>query len=246
MRLRLPLLLAILAIATPASAQPANAGSTPIRFTLPVCPAVYGLARQQGAFVVARMRQIASAVGMRLANEPCDPNAIVIVTNNKGETIRRLEQRQTYFPREWSKAQIRALETDPSPATAWQFEGLLTPDGIRVAEMSDPSLIDPVDPGPLLAATPPTSLPASRMRPSIKRDLMTTILVVDAKAMSGLTTTQFADYAAMRTFAQTDPRQSNLSPSDTILKVLDAPMGTAVPMSVTAQDLAFLKAYYGD
>lgn len=246
MRFHLPLLLAILSVAGPAAAQPANAGTTPVRFTLPVCPAVYGLAPEQAAFVANRMRQIAVAAGIPRANQPCDANAIVIVTSNKPETIKRLEQKQTYFPREWSKDQIHALEADPSPATAWQLEGLLTPDGIRVAEMSDPSLVDPVDPGPLLAATPPTSLPASRMRPSIKRDLMTSVLVVDAKAMSGLTTTQFADYAAMRTFAQTDPRRTSLSPSDTILKVLDAPMGTAVPMSVTAQDLQFLKAYYGD
>jgi len=245
MRLGLPLLLASLSLAIPADAQPANAGSTPIRFTRPVCPAVYGLAPQQAAFVTGRMRQVAKAAGVPLANQPCDPNAIVIVATNKAATIAALQQRHSdYFPVEWSDRQIRALETDPYPAAAWQFEGLLTPDGIRVAENSDPSQLDPVAAGALAAATAPTTLPASRMRPSIKHDVMTSILVVEAKAMSGITTTQFADYAAMRTFARADPRQTSLSASDTILKVLDAPMGTAVPQSVTAQDLDFLKAYY--
>ena len=245
MRLRLPLLLAGIALAVPAAAQPANAGWTPTRFTLPVCPAVFGLAPQQAAFVAGRMRQVAAAAGVPLANQPCDANAIVIVTSSKAATIQGLEKDHAdYFPAEWNVRQIRDLEQDPYPAAAWQFEGLLTPDGIRVSETSDPSLLDPVDPGALAAATAPTTLPASRMRPAIKRDVMTSVLVVQADALKGLTTTQFADYAAMRTFARTDPRRATAA-SDTILKVIDAPMGTEVPMSLTAQDLQFLKAYYG-
>jgi hypothetical protein len=245
MRVRLPLLLAGLVLAVPAAAQTANAGDSPVRFTRPVCPAVFGLAQQQAAFIAGRMRQVAKAAGVPLANQPCDANAIVIVTSNKTATIEALRQKRAdYFPVEWSDRQIRALETDPYPAAAWQFEGLLTPDGIRVAENSDPSLLDPVAPGALAAATSPTTLPASRMRPSIKRDVMTSVLVIEAKALDGITTTQFADYAAMRTFARADPRQTGLPASDTILKVLDAPMGTAVPLSVTAQDLDYLKGYY--
>jgi hypothetical protein len=73
---------------------------------------------------------------------------------------------------------------------------------------------------------------------------MTSILVVQANALSGLTTTQFADYAALRTFARMDPRQVALPASDTIIKVLDAPMGTAVPESITASDLNYLRGYY--
>lgn len=131
MRLGLPLLLASISLGVPAAAQPANVGTTPVRFTLPVCPGVYGLAPQQAAFVTERMRQVAAAAGMPLANQPCDPNAIVIVASNKTQTIRGLEKKKpSYFPVEWSDRQIHALERDPYPAAAWQFEGLLTPDGI--------------------------------------------------------------------------------------------------------------------
>ena len=245
MRVRLPLLFAGFLLAVPAAAQTANVGDTPVRFTRPACPAVFGLAPQQAEFVAGRMRQVAKAGGVPLANQPCDANVIVIVTSDKTATIEALHQKHAdYFPVEWSDRRILALEQDPYPAVAWQFEGLLTPDGIRVAENSDPSQLDPVDPTALAAAAHPTTLPASRMRPSIKRDVMTSVLVIEAKALDGITTTQFADYAAMRTFARADPRRTSLSPSDTILKVLDAPMGTAVPLSVTAQDLEYLKGYY--
>jgi hypothetical protein len=245
MRLRVSLFLTAVALAVPGAAQP-PAGKVPTRFTLPVCPGVFGLAPQQAAYVTSRMRQVAAAAGVPLANAPCDPNAIVIVTSNKTALLKGLEEHHSdYFPVEWNKRQVRDLEQDPYPAAAWQFEGLITADGLRIADTTIPSLLDPVDPGPLVQATAPTTLPASRLRPAERRDVMTSVLVVQANALSGLTTMQFADYAAMRTFARTDPRAVALPASNTILKVLDAPMGTEVPMSITASDLDFLRHYYG-
>ena len=241
MRLRLPLFLAGIAAAFPAAAA-----VPPTRFTLPVCPAVYGVGPQQAAFITGRIRQIAYAAGVPLAGAPCDPNAIVIVTADKNALIRGLEQHHSdYFPIEWNKRDIRALESNPSPAVAWQFEGLITPDGLRIAENTIPSLVDPVPPAALFQSTPPTTAPASRLRPAERHDVMTSVLVVQANALQGLTAMQFADYAAMRTLTQTDPGATALPPSDTILKVLDAPMGTAVPISITASDLNYLRHYYG-
>jgi len=45
-------------------------------------------------------------------------------------------------------------------------------------------------------------------------------------------------------FVRTDPKQLHAAASDTILGVLDAPMGSAVPLTLTAWDLSFLKALY--
>jgi hypothetical protein len=241
-------LLASLAFAAPAFADPPlpQTGQVPTRFTLPVCPAVYGLAPQQAAYVTQRMRIIASAADIPLAPAPCHANVMVIVTSDKRTLLKGLEHnRSDYFPVEWTKSRIRALEQDPSPAAAWQFEGLITPDGLRIADNTIPSLLDPVDPTALVQATAPTTRPVSRLSPAERKDVMTSILVVQASALAGLTTNQFADYAAMRTFARTDPSQVALPASATILKVLDAPMGTEVPLSLTASDLGFLRSYYG-
>ena len=69
-------------------------------------------------------------------------------------------------------------------------------------------------------------------------------MVVQANALDGLTTTQLADYAAMRAFVRTDPKNLRSSSSDTILSIIDAPMGTAVPLTLTPWDLSFLRAFY--
>lgn len=274
MRLRPPLLLASLALCAPTiAAAQAPAPSTTIvvegvkdrakrisnfvkdltpsnqsynqlsRWELPVCPAVFGLTPQQRAFVVDRMRSIAAAADVPLAKPGCDPNVIVIVTSNKAALLAGLEKRHAdYFPGDWSNRKIHELEQDAYPVAGWQFEGLLSTDGLRLADST--SAFDPVDPAGLVAATIPTTAPASRLRPPGRRDVTTAILIVQANALTGLTETQFADYAAMRTFVRTDPREVRASPSDTILKVLDAPMGTAVPLSLTNFDLSFLKAFY--
>src|SRR5690348_16375138 len=124
MCLRVSLFLAGLALAVRAAAQPPATGQVPTRFTLPVCPGVFGLAPQQAAYVTGRMRQVAAAAAIPLAPAPCSPNAIVIVTANKGALIRGLEQHHNdYFPYEWNPRQVRALEADPYPAASWQFEG---------------------------------------------------------------------------------------------------------------------------
>lgn len=213
------------------------------RWEVPVCPAAFGLTPAQRTYVVGRMRTLAKAVDVPLAKPGCDPNLIVIVTSNKNALISALEKKHPgYFPSDWSDRRIHELERDAYPVASWQFEGVLSTDGLRIADTTASN--DTIDPAGLVAATIATTAPASRLRPPGRHDVLTSILVVQANALAGLTTTQFADYAAMRTFVHTDPAQLRASPSETILKAMDAPMGTAVPLSLTNWDFSFLRAYY--
>ena len=56
--------------------------------------------------------------------------------------------------------------------------------------------------------------------------------------------TVLADYVAMRALVRTDPKRLRTSSADTILSVIEAPMGSAVPLTLTAWDLSFLRAFY--
>ena len=69
-------------------------------------------------------------------------------------------------------------------------------------------------------------------------------MVVELDSLAGLTVTQIADYAAMRSFARTDPSRLQRSNAATILAALEAPMNSQVPLSLTEWDLAFLKSLY--
>jgi hypothetical protein len=85
----------------------------------------------------------------------------------------------------------------------------------------------------------------SRMRPSVRPHFIASIVVVEVGALAGVTMTQLADYAALRAFTQSDPARLDKVAAPTILKVFDAPEGTAVPITMTQWDLAYLRSLYG-
>lgn len=207
------------------------------RFEVPVCPFVGGLPADQAASIVVRMRQVATGAGIRVAKAGCDPNVILIVTSDKKGLLKRIEKyRPEYFPADWSTWAIHGLEHDASPVAAWQFQGTSWADGRPV--MID-SLAAPAD----ISAAQKTTEPQSRLQPSARPNLETAVIVLQRSALDGLTTSQIADYAVMRTFVRTDPRTVRRG-TNTILTIIDAPMGSAVPLTMTRWDLSLLKAVY--
>jgi hypothetical protein len=85
----------------------------------------------------------------------------------------------------------------------------------------------------------------SRISTTTRPNFTAAIVVVDNDALAGLTVAQLADYAAMRAYAQIDPARVAKSATPTILSVIDAPIGSSVPITLTEWDLAYLKALYG-
>ena len=71
---------------------------------------------------------------------------------------------------------------------------------------------------------------------------MASLVVIQLDALRGLTTTQLADYAAMRVFARTQPSRLQRSTAPTILNIIDTPMNAQVPLTLTQWDLGFLRA----
>ena len=202
------------------------------RFETKVCPLSVGLAPERNALVVDRMRHVAAAAGIPVAEPDCRPNIVVIVTNDKATLIERLLRKRSYmFPDSWSMATIHALERDPAPAAAWAIEGVTSAEG------------QPLNYGTEVAVNR-TTRAVSRLTPAVRHYFAGAVVVVQANALEGLTTTQLADYAAMRTFVHTDPKLLDASTPGTILTLLDTPMGQAVPLTLTAWDLAFLKSFY--
>ena len=197
------------------------------------CPAAVGLSPAQNQAIAARMREVAAAAGMEVGAADCRPNALVIVTRDKQDLIEQLARRYpAYFSDMWPR-QVRRLARAGGPASAWHVKGMIGPDGDEVA-------VDPTTG----VATIDSSVSPSRIRQATRPHSAAAILVVEVGALGGLTTTQLADYAAMRTFAETEPAQVAGMSVPTILTVLDAPMGSEVPVTLTNWDLGFLRALY--
>lgn len=202
------------------------------RFQTKVCPLSIGLTPERNALVVKRMRDVAAAARIPLAEPDCRPNIILIVTNNKAALIEQLLRKRSYmFPDAWSMATIHALERDPSPDAAWAIEGVTSAGG------------QPLNYGSEVPVNR-TTRAASRLTTAVVPYFAAAVLVVQTNALDGLTTTQLADYAAMRTFVRTDPKLIDPSTPGTILTLLETPMGQPVPLTLTAWDLSFFKSFY--
>jgi hypothetical protein len=227
------------------------------RFESPICPSVEGIADQQQANeIVDRIRHVAAAVGVPVARPGCTTNLAVFITHDKQALLEKLARWDGMFPEEWSGARIRDFERDQSPVAAWQTESEVWQDGFGLggAATTAPQNMNYFSQQSGAAGqkggelkghslTAPHAV-ATRLKPSARPVVAKAVVVIKAEALAGLTPVQVADYAAMRTLVRTDPKELTRVQADTILGIIDAPMDSAVPQSLTAWDLSFLKAFY--
>ena len=201
------------------------------KFDWAVCPAVVGLSERHRSAVTMRMRQVAAAAGMRVADGNCRPNALVIVAENKPEFIKAFRKKYPAYFKDGLGDRITLSNRD-GPATAWHVEGLLDANGIAAAQHRESQfyMVESTD--------------SSRLIPASRPHFAAGVLVLELKALAGLTATQLADYAAMRLFARTDPARLKNGSAPTILHALDTPIGGSVPITLTHWDLGFLRALY--
>ena len=208
-------------------------GGQVARFHAAACPSAVGLCPAFNAAVVERMRQVATAAGVRLSRAPCTPNVFLIVTNDKRSAIEALERQYPAYFDGLSSKDVRDLAFAPEPAVAWQVRSRLSADGDLLEKPA----------GTDTYRVQGTFNP-SRIKTSTKPTFMASLVVVDIKAAAGLTTTELADYAAMRAFAAADPGRVIKTGVPTILGVLGQPDNAALPITLTYWDLGLLKALY--
>jgi hypothetical protein len=207
------------------------------RFERSICPVVRGLSQPQGQAVADRMRRVAGAVGIRVGDSDCYPNVVVVVTADKKAFIQELRRSRPEYFGEMSRRRIRELAEEPGPAAAWQLAG--PPVNARGVELRR-------DSGGQMRGiyVNRTITGASRITSATRPQFAAAVVVVERHALAGLTTTQLADYAAMRAFADADPARLENSGAPSILRVLEAPMGREVPITLTQWDMAFLRGFY--
>jgi hypothetical protein len=200
------------------------------RFEEAICPAAYGLSGPARAMVVGRMRQVAAAAGLNLGGERCRPNVLLMITEDKQALIRALQQRNPSWFGDQLHNDAYGVAQQPGPTAAWHAEAIVNADG-RALRMVGGFSVNR------------TTRQATRLEPAARPAFIAAAVVVERQALPGLSTTQLADYAMMRALARTDPSQlPALAPS--ILRVVEAPADSEVPLTLTSWDLGFLRGLY--
>lgn len=195
------------------------------------CPIVQGLAASDAAAVEARLRTVASAVGVKVGDSRCRPNMLLIVTADKRAFIQALATRKPDYLGNLDPAPLRALLRTPGYAAAWQIGGTVADSGQVLTDVSNDIPIR-------------TTTSASRIGEPVRPVFDVAVVVVEARGLAGLTRNQLADYAAMRLLSGADPKRAEAASAPTVLKVLDAPANAVVPAGLTAWDVGFLRGLY--
>jgi hypothetical protein len=214
------------------SLTPAPINGHVARFEHAACPAAVGLPPAQRAAVAARMRAVGGEARVPMGSANCRPNVVVMVTSDKRQLIEQLARRFPAYLGELSSSQIASLAQSSEPTALWQLDGLVDADGRALFASGDSVIVNR------------TTRAESHITDQAHHEFTGSVLIVEARAINGLTTTQLADYAAMRTFTGADPARLPNRGLPTILTIIDAPMESEVPITLTAWDLAFLESLY--
>jgi hypothetical protein len=226
-------------------AQP-SADDQLARFMNPVCPYAAGLRDPYNSMVVSRLRKLAAAAGMRVAEEGCHPNALVYVVGDRAKLIEGWrKQKPDFFGEDMTDAQIRALAHSAEPVVSWQILDMRGSDGRELARSRLTKNGEGANSwGGETALEVPFAL-GSRYMNQVHYEFGASVVVIDAKAVAGADLRQLADFAAMQLFAHTDPNKAAKQAAPTILTLVqDAAAGRPSPLSVTEWDFAYLKSLY--
>ncbi len=198
------------------------------RFSDPICFGTGGLGRPVLEAIGARLADDAAQANVPLAGDRCDVNVLVLFVDDGEAELRQLLKRRPGMFGDLQPSEVRAIINEPGPVHVLTASEIRSRDGDRQFTGSDGirTLKVPI---------------ASRIVLPTRRDILSSIVLVDRKAAAGRSVQQIADYVAMRALAMVRPKGA--TGGDTILTLFDPGVATA-PVGMTAFDRGYLKALY--
>ena len=201
------------------------------RFEDPLCPGIFGVAQDGAEAMVGLIRQNAADLGLRLADpETCEPNLLVAVIDDPHGYVESLHQRRPYLFEELGQGERKALFDSPGPVHTWTRMQVKSLGGIPVEERRN---LTDLPQAAVMSAHSLIYVP-------VRRDITSVMILIDRKAVQGMTVAQLAAYATMRGLSGDQAEQLE-APGETILSLFDA---AAKPAELSRSDRIFLKTLY--
>lgn len=214
------------------------------RFSQPVCPKVVGLSEDNQKQVEQRMRGVAIAADMKVAEEGCAPNVYVMVVADGNEAIAMLRKKRSRLFTSISHYERDRIAKSGGPAYAWKrIQAGSAETG--VLQNSDDTEYLPTVGAKNVTVPVLHSKVKSRIKQPTTLAMTHSFLLLEKDALVDLTTVQIADYAAMRTYIDIREGQASKAPAYSILALCDsAKSDEKRPESASEMDLALLSSLY--
>lgn len=208
-------------------------GRGPARWDRKVCVGVVNLRRDAAQVMVDRVSEVALEIGLEIGEPGCDPNILVVATDNGTALATALVQakprafRPSYSGAARSATVLTRFQTTDRPVRWWH---------VSIPTVADTGEVAVRLPGygpPMIAGL------GGRLRTEIQNDLRRAFIIVDVERSTGVTFQQLSDFVAMVAFAQIDP-DADTAGFPTVLNLFDG--GSSAQL--TDWDLSYLRALY--
>ena len=157
--------------------------------------------------VVDRIRQVAIAAKVDVGAASCRPNMLVIVIADKTAMIDALRKKDPSYFYGIGTDRRKRLANSAAPYAAWQVVDLIGADGIPLQFDRDG------------VARLMTTVPASRLRNTVKPRVLGSVVIVRTRALNNVTTRQLADFALVRAMIADDRGRD--APASSVLSLFN-------------------------
>ena len=213
------------------------------RWSAPICPEASGLPPAANAAIKRRIVDLAGQTGLKVGDEGCHTNVVVIVADDSDKVAKLLvAERAEMFgavgrrgPGE--EERLRKFLESKHPVRAWHVaRRVRADDGEPVAREAGV--------GTLSSQQQTRAFFPTRMRSLIRDEFTQMLILVDANRVSGVKLGALANYVAMAALAQIDP-DADVGGTPSIVNLFrDQAAGRTPAGQLTSWDRAYLTALY--
>jgi hypothetical protein len=213
------------------------------RWRIALCPLTQGFSPAFNYFVSARIVAVAASVGAPVQAGRCGRhNVYIVITSDPEKTIHDLAKRDSRLLGFHFNDETRNLEKITRPIQGWYVTATRGVHGDESIDEAEPLL--PLEASILNQGKHPAGRAGSRLTSSISSSIVNVLIVADPSKMVGREIGAISDYLAVLTLTQALTSERCGTLPSIMDMMLPSCGGNAKSTSITAGDLAFLRALY--
>jgi hypothetical protein len=170
------------------------------KWNRPICPNVYGMSAMAKFMIEQRIRDVAHQVGAPIdRRDPCTPNITVVVTPEPQASLDSIAQAAPYLVVGGKKRQLTVTQ----PIQAWYTNFRRDYAGLAQLDLAweDAATASPSDMTPLRSSPPRVNAQGGRLSTGVSSEMAGVVIIVDAKAIMGMTLGTLSDYFSLLALA---------------------------------------------
>ncbi len=215
------------------------------RFAAPICPSVGGFSDKQKLEIENRIREVALLAELPIAAKKCRPNLFVAVVADGVEEIAMLRKKRGGVFSSLTHSQRDKMVLSGGPVYSWKSSQRMASDSGTDARAGSYSVVG--DDGNLGVMS--FGGQRSHVKSKIKKTTFTGIsysyLLIESRALTGVSPTQLADYASVASLIDIDVNFDTAPPASSILSLFsDLVDDQSKPQNLSNGDLLMLRGLY--